>query len=74
MDAPQGGLDLTGIAALVTAFSGLVATIGAIFLGLRQRSSDSADRALAMLLELQRSRLDPPAPPKPPPPEPEPPQ
>lgn len=44
-----GGLDLLGIAAVITAVSGLVATIGALVIGLRKR--DSSNDALVEVLK-----------------------
>lgn len=47
------GLNYTGIAALVTAVSGLLATIGAFFLGLRKRETDVNEELLRLVLERQ---------------------
>jgi hypothetical protein len=48
----SSGPDLAGIALLITAISGLIATIGGLFLGLRKRpSSDATDLLLAAMAE-----------------------
>ena len=47
--AQSGGLDLLGIAAVITAVSGLIATIGAIVIGLRRK--DQTNDALVKALE-----------------------
>ena len=54
--AQSGGLDLLGIAAVITAISGLVATIGALILGLRKKdsSNDALVQALEKLAENQK--------------------
>lgn len=48
------GFDFMGMAALVTAVSGLIATVGAIYLGSRKKSNDTAEQALKLLLEIQQ--------------------
>lgn len=54
--AQSGGLDLLGIAAVITAISGLVATIGALILGLRKKdaSNDALIQALEKLAEKEK--------------------
>lgn len=57
VDAAQsGGLDLLGIAAVITALSGLIATIGALVIGLRKKdsSNDALVQALEKLAENQK--------------------
>src|SRR4051812_25422589 len=56
--ALAGSVDYTGIAALVTAFSGLIATVGAIYLGARRRD-DSTAKAIELLKELQAKDEEP---------------
>lgn len=47
--ASSGGLDLLGIAAVITAVSGLIATVGALVIGLRRK--DQTNDALVKALE-----------------------
>lgn len=51
-----GGLDLLGIAAVITAVSGLIATIGALVIGLRKKdaSNDALVKALEDLAKRER--------------------
>lgn len=46
---PAGGPDLLGVAAIISAFAALVASVGGIILGLRKRSV--SDEVLLKLLE-----------------------
>lgn len=56
-----GGTDYAGIAAVITSISGVIATIGAIYLGSRRRgASDTAEAALKLLLEMQKKDTKPP--------------
>lgn len=55
--ALAGAVDYTGIAALITAVSGLIATVGAIYLSARRRD-DSTAKALELLKELQAKDED----------------
>jgi ammonia channel protein AmtB len=48
-DPSMGGTDFAGIATLVTAISGLVATVGAIIIGLRKKTD--SDKLLELLLK-----------------------
>ena len=54
--AQSGGLDLLGIAAVITALSGLIATVGALVIGLRRKdaSNDALVQALEKLAENQK--------------------
>lgn len=47
----QNGPDLAGIALLITAVSGLIATIGGLFLATRKKPMDAQDVALLALAE-----------------------
>lgn len=55
-NAADGGLDLLGIAAVITALSGLIATVGALVIGLRRKdaSNDALVQALEKLAENQK--------------------
>ncbi len=53
----MGDVDLAGIAAIVTAVSGLIATLSALYLGSRKRSSDVAEELVQRLLEKEIARL-----------------
>ena len=46
----SGGLDLLGIAAVITAVSGLIATVGALIIGFRKKESDPNAARLAEAL------------------------
>lgn len=50
------GPDLAGIALIITAISGLVATVGALILGLRRKPNDATELALR-ILEREAERL-----------------
>jgi hypothetical protein len=52
------GPDLAGIALVITATSGLIATVGALILGLRKKPSDVSELALRYLLEQQAEHLN----------------
>lgn len=47
----SNGPDLAGIALLITAISGLIATIGGLFLATRKKPMDAQDVALLALAE-----------------------
>ena len=56
--AGSSGVDFAGLAALITAFSGLVATLGAIYLGSRKKPNDATEEALKLLLEIQKRQME----------------
>jgi ribose/xylose/arabinose/galactoside ABC-type transport system permease subunit len=55
--AVNNGIDFAGLAALITAVSGLVATVGALILATRRRSNDT-EALVKMLLEHQSKDAD----------------
>ncbi len=53
----MGNVDLAGLAALVTAVSGLIATLGALYLGSRKQAGDVSEELVRQLLERETRRL-----------------
>jgi hypothetical protein len=51
------GPDLAGIALVITATSGLIATVGALILGLRKKPNDPAADLARLILEREADRL-----------------
>lgn len=56
VDKVTSGPDLAGIALIITAISGLIATVGALVLGLRRKPNDATELALR-ILEREAERL-----------------
>lgn len=48
------GPDLQGIALIITSISGLVATVGALVIGLRKKPDDQAAEIVKAILEAQK--------------------
>lgn len=50
-DAADGGLNLLGIAALITSISGLIGTVGALWIAARKKETDPNAARLADALD-----------------------
>ncbi len=53
----MGDVDLAGLAALITSVSGLIATLGALYVGSRKRSADLTEEIVQQLLERETQKL-----------------
>ena len=53
-----GGLDLLGVAAVITAVSGLIATVGALLIGLRKKDANNDALAQVLLKLADREKKD----------------